>query len=38
MTRVTGIGGVFFLARDPAALRAWYRTHLWEPPPKGFPT
>jgi predicted enzyme related to lactoylglutathione lyase len=26
--RVTGIGGIFFTARDPAALRAWYRTHL----------
>ena len=25
---VTGIGGVFFRARDPEALRAWYRTHL----------
>ncbi len=28
MKRVTGIGGVFFHARDPAALRAWYETHL----------
>jgi predicted enzyme related to lactoylglutathione lyase len=28
MTRVTGIGGIFFKARDPVALRAWYRTHL----------
>jgi catechol 2,3-dioxygenase-like lactoylglutathione lyase family enzyme len=28
MTRVTGIGGVFFKAKDPDALRAWYRTHL----------
>jgi predicted enzyme related to lactoylglutathione lyase len=27
-TRVTGIGGIFFHARDPGALRAWYRTHL----------
>ncbi|HUF47597.1 MAG TPA: aldo/keto reductase [Vicinamibacterales bacterium] len=26
--RVNGIGGVFFKARDPAALSAWYRTHL----------
>jgi predicted enzyme related to lactoylglutathione lyase len=26
--RVAGIGGVFFLARDPAALRAWYAKHL----------
>jgi predicted enzyme related to lactoylglutathione lyase len=28
MARVTGIGGVFFRARDPAALSDWYRTHL----------
>ena len=28
MRRVTGIGGVFFLAKDPDALRAWYRKHL----------
>ena len=28
MKRVTGIGGVFFKARDPAALGAWYRQHL----------
>jgi predicted enzyme related to lactoylglutathione lyase len=28
MKRVTGIGGIFFKARDPVALRAWYRTHL----------
>lgn len=28
MKRVTGIGGVFFKARDPKALGAWYRTHL----------
>jgi predicted enzyme related to lactoylglutathione lyase len=28
MTRVTGIGGIFFKARDAEALRAWYRTHL----------
>jgi predicted enzyme related to lactoylglutathione lyase len=28
MQRVTGIGGVFFKARDPVALRAWYQTHL----------
>jgi glyoxylase I family protein len=26
--RVAGIGGVFFRARDPAALRAWYAKHL----------
>lgn len=28
MKRVTGIGGIFFKARDPKALRAWYQTHL----------
>lgn len=28
MKRVTGIGGIFFKARDPAALGAWYRDHL----------
>ena len=28
MQRVTGIGGIFFKARDPEALRAWYRRHL----------
>jgi len=28
MKRVTGIGGVFFHAKDPTALRAWYKTHL----------
>jgi len=28
MKRVTGIGGVFFYARDPVALRAWYQRHL----------
>jgi|SRR6218665_1310190 len=25
---VTGIGGIFFRARDPKALSDWYRTHL----------
>jgi len=25
---VTGIGGIFFRANDPAALRAWYLEHL----------
>ena len=29
--RVTGLGGVFFKARDPVALTAWYAEHL------GFP-
>jgi len=28
MKRVTGIGGVFFKAKDPEALRAWYQKHL----------
>lgn len=28
MTRVTGIGGVFIKAKDPAKLREWYKTHL----------
>lgn len=28
MRRVTGIGGIFFKARDPKALGAWYREHL----------
>ena len=28
MRRVTGIGGIFFYAKDPAALRAWYACHL----------
>ena len=28
MKRVTGIGGIFFKARDPLALRAWYKKHL----------
>jgi predicted enzyme related to lactoylglutathione lyase len=26
--QVTGIGGVFFKARDPKAMAAWYREHL----------
>ena len=28
MARVTGIGGVFFKARDPEALKKWYVDHL----------
>jgi predicted enzyme related to lactoylglutathione lyase len=28
MDRVTGIGGIFFKARDPRALQAWYQRHL----------
>lgn len=31
MKRVTGIGGIFFTAKDPAALRAWYERHLGVP-------
>ena len=48
MERVTGIGGIFFKARDADALRAWYRRHLgldiqewgglaFPPPPSGSP-
>jgi predicted enzyme related to lactoylglutathione lyase len=28
MRRVTGIGGIFFHANDPAVLQAWYKKHL----------
>ena len=28
MKRVTGIGGIFFSAKDPKALQAWYQRHL----------
>ncbi len=28
MKRVTGLGGVFFKSKDPAASRAWYNKHL----------
>jgi glyoxylase I family protein len=28
MAQATGIGGIFFRADDPAALAAWYHTHL----------
>ena len=28
MKRVTGIGGIFFKAKDAPALRAWYERHL----------
>lgn len=27
-TRVTGIGGIFFLCDDPEKVRDWYRDHL----------
>jgi predicted enzyme related to lactoylglutathione lyase len=35
MERVTGIGGVFFRARDPHALAAWYEEHLGVPRQEG---
>ncbi|MEO6924245.1 MAG: VOC family protein [Bryocella sp.] len=28
MSRVTGIGGIFIKARDPAKLQDWYKQHL----------
>ena len=28
MKKVTGIGGIFFKAKDPAAIKEWYQTHL----------
>ena len=28
MKRVTGIGGIFFKAKDAPALHAWYKNHL----------
>jgi predicted enzyme related to lactoylglutathione lyase len=28
MAKVTGLGGIFFKSRDPAALAAWYAQHL----------
>ena len=28
MKRVTGIGGIFFKAQDPKAMKDWYRKHL----------
>jgi hypothetical protein len=28
MEKVTGIGGIFFRAKDPKALRHWYQRHL----------
>jgi predicted enzyme related to lactoylglutathione lyase len=28
MKRVTGLGGIFFKAKDPKALGDWYRQHL----------
>ncbi len=40
MERVTGIGGVFFRARDPEGLKQWYDAHLGvklTPPDYGSP-
>ena len=31
MERATGIGGVFFRARDPEGLTAWYAEHVGVP-------
>ena len=28
MKRVTGIGGIFFKAKDAPSLQAWYKRHL----------
>src|SRR5688500_6649307 len=28
MKKVTGIGGIFFKAKDAVSLRAWYKAHL----------
>lgn len=28
MKRVTGIGGIFFKAKDPEGVKQWYATHL----------
>jgi catechol 2,3-dioxygenase-like lactoylglutathione lyase family enzyme len=36
MARVTGIGGIFFRARDPQTLGAWYKRHLGVPYDQGF--
>lgn len=37
MERVTGIGGVFFGARDPAALARWYAARLGvDPAPESY--
>lgn len=35
MERILGMGGVFFKARDPQALAAWYREHLGVPLEEG---
>jgi catechol 2,3-dioxygenase-like lactoylglutathione lyase family enzyme len=35
MAKVTGFGGAFIRAEDPAALYKWYSEHLGLPSPKG---
>ena len=36
MEKVTGVGGIFFRANDPAALKRWYAEHLGvAPTPSG---
>jgi predicted enzyme related to lactoylglutathione lyase len=35
MEKVTGIGGVFFKAREPERLAAWYQEHLGVPVKEG---
>lgn len=35
MEQVTGIGGIFFKARDPERMLAWYREHLGVPAQDG---
>jgi catechol 2,3-dioxygenase-like lactoylglutathione lyase family enzyme len=35
MERVTGIGGIFFKAKNPKATLAWYREHLGIPVAEG---
>lgn len=34
--KVTGIGGIFFRARDPESLKAWYQEHLGLPGENGY--
>jgi glyoxylase I family protein len=34
--KVTGIGGVFFRAKDPSALQGWYAEHLGVEPPQTY--
>ena len=35
MERVTGMGGIFFRARDPNGLAHWYEEHLGVPVSEG---